>query len=133
MFFFFVFLSSLSLTNALIFRFSSNFSLSCVSQSASNSILAALFARGFSVTDGKEQKERHGRGGGQYIDMALWDCQLALLSYRAQEYLDTGTIPQRLGNAHPNIVPYDSLPTLDGFIILAVGNDSQFLQLTRVR
>ena len=65
-------------------------------------------------------------GQGQYIDMALLDVQVATLANQAMNYLVTGNNPRRYGNAHPNIVPYQSFRTSDGFIILAVGNDAQF-------
>jgi len=65
-------------------------------------------------------------GQGQYIDMALLDVQVATLANQAMNYLATGTNPRRYGNAHPNIVPYQSFQTSDGFIIVAIGNDAQF-------
>ncbi|MFP6730832.1 MAG: CaiB/BaiF CoA-transferase family protein [Alphaproteobacteria bacterium] len=65
-------------------------------------------------------------GGGQYIDMALLDCQVAVLANQSMNYLTTGVSPGRLGNAHPNIVPYQVFATADGHIIIAVGNDSQY-------
>lgn len=65
-------------------------------------------------------------GEGQYIDMALLDVQVATLANQAMNYLATGNNPQRLGNAHPNIVPYQAFETADGFMILAIGNDAQF-------
>ncbi len=65
-------------------------------------------------------------GQGQHIDMALLDVQVATLANQAMNYLASGDNPRRLGNAHPNIVPYQAFETADGFIILAVGNDSQF-------
>ena len=65
-------------------------------------------------------------GAGQYIDMALLDVQVATLANQAMNYLATGNNPIRLGNAHPNIVPYQAFQTSDGYIILAIGNDSQF-------
>ena len=71
-------------------------------------------------------------GGGQHIDMALLDVQVACLANQAMNYLTTGVAPQRLGNAHPNIVPYQDFPTADGDFILTVGNDSQFLKFTEV-
>ncbi|MEQ4616612.1 MAG: CaiB/BaiF CoA-transferase family protein [Corticimicrobacter sp.] len=80
---------------------------------ASNAILAALAWR-----------ERSGEG--QHIDMALLDVQVASLANQAMNYLTTGHNPQRLGNAHPNIVPYQEFPTADGYMILAIGNDGQF-------
>ena len=71
-------------------------------------------------------------GGGQHIDMALLDVQVACLANQAMNYLTTGVAPQRLGNAHPNIVPYEDFPTADGDFILTVGNDSQFRKFTEV-
>ena len=71
-------------------------------------------------------------GGGQHIDMALLDVQVACLANQAMNYLATGVAPQRLGNAHPNIVPYQDFPTADGDFILAVGNDSQFRKFAEV-
>ncbi|MCP4981829.1 MAG: CoA transferase [Gammaproteobacteria bacterium] len=65
-------------------------------------------------------------GQGQYIDMALLDVQVATLANQAMNYLASGESPGRLGNAHPNIVPYQAFQTADGYIILAVGNDAQF-------
>ena len=80
---------------------------------AANAIQAALLSR-------------QQTGDGQYIDMALLDVQVATLANQAMNYLATGDNPQRLGNAHPNIVPYQAFATRDGYIILAVGNDAQF-------
>jgi crotonobetainyl-CoA:carnitine CoA-transferase CaiB-like acyl-CoA transferase len=65
-------------------------------------------------------------GEGQYIDMALLDVQVATLANQAMNYLATGNNPGRLGNAHPNIVPYQAFQTESGHIILAIGNDAQF-------
>ena len=69
---------------------------------------------------------RDREGGGEYIDMALLDCQVATLSNQAQNYLVSGKTPLRYGNAHPNVVPYQAFPTADGHIIIAIGNDFQF-------
>ena len=69
---------------------------------------------------------RANTGEGQYIDMALFDTQVAVLGNQALNYLVSGNVPKRLGNAHPNIVPYQVFETTDGHIILAVGNDRQF-------
>ncbi|MDD1015528.1 CaiB/BaiF CoA transferase family protein [Pseudomonas rubra] len=71
-------------------------------------------------------------GGGQHIDMALLDVQVACLANQAMNYLTTGTPPRRLGNAHPNIVPYQDFPTADGDFILTVGNDGQFRKFAEV-
>lgn len=65
-------------------------------------------------------------GEGQYIDMALLDVQVALLANMNTNFLASGTPPVRWGNAHPNIVPYQTFQTSDGWIIVAVGNDGQF-------
>ncbi|MDR8965607.1 CaiB/BaiF CoA transferase family protein [Burkholderia multivorans] len=65
-------------------------------------------------------------GVGQYIDMALLDVQVALLANMNTNFLASGTPPVRWGNAHPNIVPYQTFQTSDGWIIVAVGNDGQF-------
>ena len=86
---------------------------------ASNAILAALAYREVS-------------GLGQYIDLALLDVQIASLANQTMNYLATGTSPVRMGNAHPNIVPYQDFPTADGAMILAVGNDVQFTKLALV-
>ncbi|WP_299986310.1 CaiB/BaiF CoA-transferase family protein [uncultured Ruegeria sp.] len=65
-------------------------------------------------------------GEGQQIDLALVDSQVAWLINEGVNYLTSGNVPQRRGNGHPNIVPYDVYATCDGHVILAVGNDSQF-------
>ncbi|MCL6417634.1 CoA transferase [Aestuariirhabdus sp. Z084] len=65
-------------------------------------------------------------GQGQQIDLALLDVQVATLANQGMNYLASGKSPERLGNAHPNIVPYQAFATADGHIILAVGNDAQF-------
>ncbi len=65
-------------------------------------------------------------GEGQQIDLALVDAQVAWLINEGVNYLTSGAVPQRRGNGHPNIVPYDVYETSDGHVILAVGNDSQF-------
>ena len=69
---------------------------------------------------------RERTGEGQYIDMALLDTQVSVLANQALNYLVGGTAPTRLGNAHPNIVPYQTFTTKDGHIIMAVGTDRQF-------
>ncbi|MBI4207754.1 MAG: CoA transferase [Betaproteobacteria bacterium] len=70
--------------------------------------------------------ERQSSGKGQYIDMALLDTQVAWLANQNANYLIGGQVPGRLGNAHPNVVPYQTFHTRDGDLILAIGNDSQF-------
>jgi crotonobetainyl-CoA:carnitine CoA-transferase CaiB-like acyl-CoA transferase len=86
---------------------------------ASNAILAAL-------------AERERSGLGQHIDLALLDVQVACLANQALNYLTTGKPPVRLGNAHPNIVPYQDFPTAGGDFILTVGNDGQFRRFCEV-
>ena len=71
-------------------------------------------------------------GAGQYIDLALLDTQVAVLANQAMNYLVTGVAPQRLGNAHPNIVPYQVFAARDGHIIVAVGNENQFARMCEV-
>ncbi len=80
---------------------------------AATAILAALAVR-----------ERSGQG--QHIDMALFDVQAAMLANQAENYLVGGKVPGRMGNRHPNIVPYQDFPTRDGRIAVAVGADRQF-------
>jgi len=75
---------------------------------------------------------REQTGAGQHIDMALLDVQVACLANQAMNYLTTGVAPRRLGNAHPNIVPYQDFPTADGDFILTVGNDGQFRKFCEV-
>ena len=65
-------------------------------------------------------------GEGQHLDISLLDTQVASLSIQGLNYLTSGDVPQLLGNAHPNIVPYQVFPVADGDIIIAVGNDNQF-------
>src|ERR1700724_1164006 len=71
-------------------------------------------------------------GAGQQIDLALLDTQVAVLANQAMNYLVTGVAPQRLGNAHPNIVPYQVFVASDGHIIVAVGNENQYARLCEV-
>jgi crotonobetainyl-CoA:carnitine CoA-transferase CaiB-like acyl-CoA transferase len=70
--------------------------------------------------------ERERSGLGQHIDTALLDVQVAALANQGASYLAAGVVPQRMGNAHPTIVPYEDFPTSDGDMILAIGNDGQF-------
>jgi len=86
---------------------------------ASVAILAAL-------------RHRDATGEGQVIDMALLDTQVAMLANLGANYLTTGVAPQRMGNAHQNIVPYQVFETSDGHLILAVGNDGQFAKFCSV-
>ena len=80
---------------------------------AATAILAAL-----------HERERSGQG--QYIDVALLDAQIAWLANVGQNYLATGDTPQRYGNAHPSIVPYETFPTADGHVAIAIGTDQQY-------
>jgi formyl-CoA transferase len=80
---------------------------------ATSAILAAL-------------EVRHCTGTGQYIDMALLDVGMAILANQAAGFLNTGKVPQRQGNSHPSLAPYQDFPTLDGAMLLAIGNDGQF-------
>lgn len=89
-------------------------------------ILTGLYAAN-AVQAALAWRERSGQG--QHIDLALLDVQVACLANQAMNYLTTGQAPGRLGNAHPNIVPYQDFPTDDGYMILAVGNDAQFARL----
>ena len=75
---------------------------------------------------------RQATGQGQHIDMALLDTQVGVLANQAMNYLASGTAPRRLGNAHPNIVPYQVFAAADGHLVVAVGNDTQFRQLVAV-
>lgn len=72
------------------------------------------------------QRERTGTG--QHIDMALLDCMTGVLANQALNFLVSGKAPTRMGNAHPNIAPYQVFPTSDGHLIVAVGNDRQFVK-----
>ena len=85
---------------------------------ASNAVLAALL---------------HARatGEGQHLDMALFDVQAAMLANQATNFFVSGKPPGRMGNAHPNLSPYQPFPTADGAVVVAVGNDGQFRALCR--
>lgn len=72
---------------------------------------------------------RNATGEGAHVDMALLDTQVSVLANQAMNYLASGTPPRRLGNAHPNIVPYQVFETADGPIIIAAGNDGQFTRV----
>jgi crotonobetainyl-CoA:carnitine CoA-transferase CaiB-like acyl-CoA transferase len=75
---------------------------------------------------------RERTGEGQYIDMALLDSQVSVLANQALNFLVGGKAPTRLGNAHPNIVPYQTFQTRDGYIIIAVGTDRQFKEFCAI-
>ena len=76
--------------------------------------------------------ERARSGMGQHIDLSLLDTGVAVLANQATNYLLGGSVPQRLGNSHPNIVPYQVFPAADGHLIIACGNDRQFIALCSV-
>jgi len=76
--------------------------------------------------------EREKSGLGQHVDMALLDTQVAMTANMAMNYLASGKPPVRAGNAHPNIVPYQTFAASDGHIIVAVGNDGQFTRLCEI-
>ena len=71
-------------------------------------------------------------GHGQHVDMALLDTQVGVLANQGTNFLVSGQAPKRLGNAHPNIVPYQAFPTADSHIIIATGNDRQYADVCRV-
>ena len=75
-------------------------------------------------------RERTGRG--QRLDLALFDSMSAMLANQAMNYLASGQSPKRMGNAHVNLAPYQTLPVADGWLIVAVGNDGQFARLCGV-
>lgn len=76
------------------------------------------------------QRER--TGVGQQVDMALFDVMVGVLANQALNYFVSGVAPRRMGNAHPNIVPYQTFPVRDGWLMLAVGSDSQFAKLCAI-
>ena len=76
-------------------------------------------------------EHRHISGRGQHIDLSLLDCAVSLTSYMSMNYFMSGKVPQRMGNVHSNIVPYQVFRCKQGDVILAVGNDSQFADLCK--
>jgi crotonobetainyl-CoA:carnitine CoA-transferase CaiB-like acyl-CoA transferase len=76
--------------------------------------------------------ERCRSGIGQHVDMALFDVMVGTLANQAMNYLASGVAPKRLGNAHPNIAPYQAFRAADGWLILAIGNDQQFARFCRL-
>lgn len=86
---------------------------------AATAILAAL-------------RRRDETGEGAHIDMALLDTQVGVLANQAMSYLVSGSVPKRMGNAHPHIVPYRVFEVADGHVIVAVGNDAQFARFVAV-
>jgi crotonobetainyl-CoA:carnitine CoA-transferase CaiB-like acyl-CoA transferase len=77
-------------------------------------------------------RRRDATGEGAHLDMALLDTQTSVLANQALNYLASGRTPKRMGNAHPNIVPYQVFPVADGHVIVAVGNDGQFAKFCGV-
>ncbi|NVO04934.1 MAG: CoA transferase [Rhodoferax sp.] len=86
---------------------------------ATSAILAAL-------------EVRHRTGEGQLIDMALLDVGMAILANQAAGFLNTGQVPMRQGNSHPSLAPYQDFATVDGAMLLAIGNDGQFARFCEV-
>ncbi|HEX2531225.1 MAG TPA: CaiB/BaiF CoA-transferase family protein [Burkholderiaceae bacterium] len=91
-------------------------------------VMTGLYAT-VAVLAALAHRERTGQG--QHIDLALLDVQIACLANQAANYLIGGLAPKRMGNAHPNIVPYQDFQTADGYMIIAIGNDSQFASFCR--
>jgi crotonobetainyl-CoA:carnitine CoA-transferase CaiB-like acyl-CoA transferase len=87
-------------------------------------VLAGMYA---SIAILGALEHRHLSGKGQHIDIALLDCVIALTSYQTLNYLIAGKMPRRLGNSHPNIVPYQVFKCKEGDVIVAVGNNSQYV------
>ena len=85
---------------------------------AGNAILASLFKR-----------ERTGKNS--HIDVSLWDCAIASLANQGQNQITSGQDPGLLGSGHPNLVPYQAFQTSDGWVVIAVGSDSQFEKLSQ--
>ena len=85
---------------------------------ASNAILAALL-------------HAHATGEGQHVDIALFDVQAAMLANQATNFFVSGKAPTRMGNAHPNLAPYQPFACADGMVVIAVGNDGQYRALCR--
>ncbi|AWM88526.1 CaiB/BaiF CoA-transferase family protein [Microvirga sp. 17 mud 1-3] len=77
-------------------------------------------------------RRRDQTGQGAHLDMALLDVQTSVLANQAMNYLASGKAPRRMGNAHPNIVPYQVFPVSDGHVIVAVGNDGQYARFVEV-
>ena len=92
-------------------------------------ILTGLYAV-IGIQAALAQRERTGRG--QHVDLALFDVMVGTLANQAMNYLVSGVSPRRLGNAHPNIAPYEAFPTKDSWIIVAVGNDQQFRRFSSI-
>jgi len=92
-------------------------------------VMSGLYAT-IGILTALQHRDRTGEG--QHIDVSLLDVQVATLANQAMNYLTSGKAPERLGNAHPNIVPYQAFQVADGHLILAVGNDSQFARFCEI-
>jgi crotonobetainyl-CoA:carnitine CoA-transferase CaiB-like acyl-CoA transferase len=95
--------------------------------------VADIFTGVYAVTGilaALQRRERTGEGG--HVDMSLLDTQAAVLANQAMNYLASGKSPRRLGNAHPNLVPYQVFAVADGHLVVAVGNDGQFRKLCAI-
>jgi len=92
-------------------------------------IMAGMYA-GVAILSALRERDRTGRG--RHIDISLFDCQAAWLYNQGSNYLIGGRIPGRMGNAHPNIVPYETFATADGHINIGIGNDGQFRRFCAV-
>ena len=92
-------------------------------------IFTGLYAT-IAILGALASRDRTGRG--QHIDISLLDSQVSILANQAMNYLVSGQVPQRMGNAHPNIVPYQVFASSDGHVILAVGNQNQFVRFCEV-
>lgn len=92
-------------------------------------VLAGLFCS-TAITAALRWRDAHGHG--QRIDISLLDVQLASLVYVASSYLVSGEPPRRYGNDHPNIAPFGTLPTSDGYVMLAIGNDTQWRRFCEI-
>jgi crotonobetainyl-CoA:carnitine CoA-transferase CaiB-like acyl-CoA transferase len=77
-------------------------------------------------------RRRDATGLGGHADMALLDCQTSVLANQAMNYLTSGVAPSRLGNAHPNLVPYETFAAADGHLIIATGSQAQYAKLCRI-
>ena len=92
-------------------------------------IMTGLYAA-IGIQSALLQRSRTGRGC--QVDIALFDSMVATLANQAMNYLIGGVVPKRMGNRHPNVVPYEPFPTSDGWCVIAVGSDPQFARLTQL-